>query len=53
MQKILEFLRNESGASSIEYSMIGGIVSIVIIGGVLSLGSSTNSRLSAFGSALQ
>jgi Flp pilus assembly pilin Flp len=53
MQKFLQFLRDENGASSIEYSMIGAIVSIVILAGALSIGSTTQTRLSTFGSALQ
>jgi pilus assembly protein Flp/PilA len=53
MKKILEFIRDERGATAIEYSMIGGIVSIVILAGVLSMGSSTNSRFSAFADALK
>lgn len=53
MRYFFEFLKNESGATAIEYSMIGAIVSVVIIGGVTSLGSSTNLRFSKLGSALQ
>ena len=53
MQKFLQFLHDENGATSIEYSLIGAIISIIIIVGVTSIGSSTRVSFSKFGSALQ
>jgi pilus assembly protein Flp/PilA len=36
---ILRFLRNESGATAIEYALMAGGISIVIIGTVNTIGS--------------
>ncbi len=36
------FLRDESGATSIEYGLIAGLVSIAILASVMSLGDSVN-----------
>ncbi|HXS07182.1 MAG TPA: Flp family type IVb pilin [Rhizomicrobium sp.] len=36
------FLRNESGATAIEYALIAGLISIVIITSITSVGSSVN-----------
>lgn len=36
------FLRSEDGATSIEYALIASLVSIVIVGGVMSLGGKLN-----------
>jgi len=33
------FLADESGATAIEYALIGALISVAIIGGVMSLGS--------------
>ena len=51
MRKILDFLRDESGATAIEYAMIGGIVSVVILLGATTMGTQTNSSFSKLGSA--
>lgn len=53
MDVLKKFLRDERGATAIEYSMIGAIVSIVIIGGAVIMGSKMNANLSTMGSALQ
>jgi pilus assembly protein Flp/PilA len=42
---ILGFLRNDSAATSIEYALIAGGVSIVIIGVVNSIGTQLNTVL--------
>ena len=39
---ILRFLRNESGVTAIEYALIAGGISIVIIGTVNTIGSDLN-----------
>jgi pilus assembly protein Flp/PilA len=39
---ILRFLRNESAATAIEYALIAGGISIVIIGTVNTVGSTLN-----------
>ena len=38
------FLRDESGATAIEYGLIGTLISIAIIVGATSLGSALNSK---------
>ncbi|MBN9147618.1 MULTISPECIES: Flp family type IVb pilin [unclassified Nitrobacter] len=39
-----DFLRDESGATAIEYALIAGGISIVVITAVNSIGSSMNDR---------
>jgi len=53
MSKLIAFLHDENGATALEYSMISAIVSIVILGGVLAMGSTTQTRFSLMGSAFQ
>jgi pilus assembly protein Flp/PilA len=36
------FFRNEDGATSIEYALIASLISIVIVGGAMSLGDKLN-----------
>lgn len=40
MTAILKFLKDESGATAIEYGLIAALVSIVVITGALALGGS-------------
>ncbi len=40
---LLRFLRDNSGATAIEYALIGGLVSVAIIVGARALGVSLNS----------
>jgi pilus assembly protein Flp/PilA len=42
MTHILRFLADEKGATAIEYALIAGSVSIVILASVLSLGTTVN-----------
>lgn len=39
------FLRDERGATAIEYGLIAALIAVVIITGVTSVGSSVNSML--------
>ncbi len=41
---IKSFLRDESGATAIEYGLIGTLISIAIIVGATSVGSALNSK---------
>ena len=43
LAEILRLLRDNSGATAIEYALIAAGISIAIIGGVTSLGSTVNS----------
>ena len=44
MSKVMAFLRNESGATSIEYGLIAGGISVVIIVTVNAIGSTLNAK---------
>ncbi len=51
MQLLLNFLRDTKGATSIEYAMIGAVVSIVIIGGTTVMGTKMNANFSTMADA--
>lgn len=38
------FIKDESGATAIEYGLIAALIAVVIIGGVSALGTSLNSK---------
>ena len=40
MNKMIEFVRDESGATAIEYGLIAALVSVAAIGAMTSLGNS-------------
>ena len=46
------FVRNESGATAIEYGLIAAGISIAIIGALSSVGGSLNTTFSSVASAL-
>ena len=46
------FIRNESGATAIEYGLIVALIAVVIIGAVTTLGTNLNTSLSTAGSAI-
>ena len=48
-----DFLRDESGATAIEYALIAAGISIVIVVAVTGIGSSLNDRFVAVGNALK
>lgn len=53
MALLLKFVRDEDGAVSIEYALIGGLVSIVIVSAVMTIGSNiSNMFFGPVGSAL-
>ena len=43
--KFATFLKDDSGATAIEYALIAGIVSVGLIGGATSLGNSSTLQL--------
>lgn len=53
MQLLLNFLGDTDGATAIEYSMIGAVISIVIIGGATVMGTSMNANFIAMGNAFK
>jgi pilus assembly protein Flp/PilA len=52
MSKIVAFLKNESGATAIEYGLIAAGISVAIIGVVNTLGSKLQSTFSSVSSQL-
>jgi pilus assembly protein Flp/PilA len=53
MKTLGEFLYNQSGATAIEYALIAGGISIVIVGAVTSIGSTLNSIFTQVQSGFQ
>ena len=47
------FAKDESGATAIEYGLIAGLISVVIITALTTLGTKLNAKFSAVGTALQ
>ena len=46
------FAKDESGATAIEYGMIAGLISVVIIGTITTLGTSLNKKFNAIATNL-
>lgn len=46
------FLKNESGATAIEYGLIAALIAVAIIGGVTALGKSTNATFNTTSTAM-
>ncbi len=53
MSKFVSFLRDESGATAIEYGLIAAGISVAIITVVASLGSSLNTTFTSVSTALK
>lgn len=53
MRKIHEFLKNESGATAIEYGLIAAGISVVIIAIVNTLGTQLNTNLTDISTQLK
>ena len=49
---ISRFVRDDSGATAIEYGLIVALIAVVIIGAVTTLGTNLNTSLSTAGSAI-
>ena len=47
------FAKDESGATAIEYGLIAGLIGVVIIAAVTTLGTTINAKFTAIGSALK
>ncbi len=47
------FLRDQSGATSIEYGLIAGLIGVVVIGAVRTVGTKVSNQFTAVGSALK
>ena len=49
---VARLVRDESGATAIEYGLIVALIAVVIIGAVTTLGTNLNTSLSKAGSAI-
>ena len=52
MDKLMQYLSDETGASAAEYALILALVAIVIIGGLTILGTTINTVLSTASSKM-
>lgn len=48
----LRFFKDESGATAIEYGLIAGLIAVVIIGALTTLGSNVANKFNAIASNL-
>ena len=46
------FVKDESGATAIEYGLIAALIAVVIISGASALGSALNTKLSSIGNTV-
>lgn len=53
MSLLSQFIRDDSGATAIEYGLIVALIAVVIIGAVTTLGANLNSSLSTAGNAIR
>jgi pilus assembly protein Flp/PilA len=53
MTKIVAFLKNESGATAIEYGLIAAGISVAIIAVVNTLGSTLNAKFTSISTQLK
>jgi pilus assembly protein Flp/PilA len=53
MSKIFAFLKDESGATAIEYGLIAAGISVVIIAAVNAIGSSLNAKFNYIATTLK
>jgi pilus assembly protein Flp/PilA len=53
MNKMMEFLRDEEGATAIEYGLIAGLISVIIIATVTAVGGGLTGVFGAIDTALQ
>jgi pilus assembly protein Flp/PilA len=53
MSKIMQFVRNESGATAIEYGLIAAGISVAIITVVQTLGTNLNATFTSVSTALK
>ena len=51
-KRTMSFLRNDEGAKAIEYGLIAGLISVVIIAAVTTIGSNLSTVFTNIGTAL-
>ena len=47
------FLRNESGATAIEYGLIAALISVVIVGALTTIGTNLDTKFTSIGTSLK
>jgi pilus assembly protein Flp/PilA len=52
MSFVQRFLKNESGATAVEYGLIAALIGVVIIAGAGALGTALNAKFQAIGSTV-
>ena len=52
MKTVARFLKNESGATAIEYGLIAALISVAIIGGATAVGTGVNNTFTNIKSKL-
>ena len=53
MSRLFAFWRDERGATAIEYALIAGSISIVILAAVSTVGTSLNNTFTSIGTSLK
>lgn len=53
MKTLMNFIKNEDGATAIEYGLIAALISVAIIAGVTAVGGKLNTTFSQVGSSLE
>jgi pilus assembly protein Flp/PilA len=53
MSKLVAFLKDESGATAIEYGLLAAGISVVIIGSVNTIGSKLNTTFQSISNSLK
>ena len=53
MKKLISFLKDEEGATAIEYGLLAGLISVVIILAVTAVGGELNRIFNAIDTALK
>jgi pilus assembly protein Flp/PilA len=53
MSRLFAFWRDETGATAIEYALIAGSISIVILAAVSTVGTSLNNTFTSIGTSLK
>ena len=53
MNALFDFLRDDSGATAIEYGLIAALIAVVIIGAVTTVGTNLSGTFNAVSTALK
>ena len=53
MRLIAKFLKDENGATAIEYGLIAALIAVVIITGLTTVGSNLNTQMASIATSLR